>query len=613
MPISPPICSVVTAVYNPSRDHLVACLESVRGQTLSNIEHVVVDDGSTAPHVADVLAAAVAADPRVRVVTRATNGGIVAASNDALAASSGTFVAFVDHDDVIEPDAIATMVDALHENDLAYSDHDLIMPNGHYGVPSFKPAFSPEQLRNQNYILHFVVARRALVTDVGGFRPGFDGAQDHDLLLRLTERTSRIAHVPRILYHWRQSGASVATDAANKPWAFEAGQRAVQEHCDRSGIDAVVSIGDVAGAYVLRRVVDPPARVSVVIPTRGGSRPVWGVTRCFVYDAVKSLVERSSTADLEFVVVYDDVTPQPVLDALQDLAGDRLVLVEYTGAFNFSRKVNAGVKASNRPLLLILNDDTELIEPDSIDVLAAHLDDPGVGMVGPKLLFADGTVQDGGHVYNRHLLPGMTGWHGERPGPGPLRPLAVEREVSGVTAAAAMVTRDLYDAMGGFDESIPVSFNDVDLCLRIRATGRRIIWTPRASWYHFESQTRPPVSSTEEFDSIDAKWHHEINNDPYCNPNFAPFRNDWLELPFKSGAPTSEPETSTSNWLQARLTGAGAQPSGSRRKRLRRNFFRAIYSAHRRIRQLFGHSRATPSPSTGPAAPVVDSELARHV
>ena len=217
MPISPPICSVVTAVYNPSRDHLVACLESVRGQTLSNIEHVVVDDGSTAPHVADILAAAVAADPRVRVVTRATNGGIVAASNDALAASSGTFVAFVDHDDVIEPDAIATMVDALHENDLAYSDHDLIMPNGHYGVPSFKPAFSPEQLRNQNYILHFVVARRALVTDVGGFRPGFDGAQDHDLLLRLTERTSRIAHVPRILYHWRQSGASVATDAANKP------------------------------------------------------------------------------------------------------------------------------------------------------------------------------------------------------------------------------------------------------------------------------------------------------------------------------------------------------------------------------------------------------------
>ena len=588
------VCSVLTTVYNPSPEHLRACLDSVRQQTLTDIEHVLVDDGSTAPLVAELLSAAAAADPRVRLVERASNGGIVAASNDALATACGTFVAFLDHDDVIEPDAIETMVEALTDADVAYSDHDLLMTNGQFGVPSYKPAFSPEQLRNQNYILHFVAVRRDLVSEVGGYRPGFDGAQDHDLLLRLSERTDRISHVTRVLYHWRQSDSSVAADAANKPWAFDAGQRAVQEHCDRTGIDADVTSGDIAGTYVLHRRCDPPAQVSVVIPTRGGSRPVWGVTRCFVFDAVKSLVEKSTTADLEFVVVYDDVTPASVLDALRDVAGDRMVLVEYSGAFNFSRKVNVGVAASTKPLVLILNDDTELIEPDSIDVLAAHLADPGVGMVGPKLLFADGTIQDGGHVYNRHLLPGMVGWHGDSPGPGPLRPLAVEREVSGVTAAAAMMTRAFYDEMDGFDESIPVSFNDVDLCLRIRATGRRIIWTPRASWYHFESQTRPPVSSTEEFDSMDAKWHDEINNDPYCNPNFAPYRSDWLELPLRSGAPVAEPETDTAEWLQQRLTGVGAPPSGSRRKRLRRTFFRAIYSARRRVAELFQRLSATP-------------------
>jgi GT2 family glycosyltransferase len=547
-----PVVSVLTAVHDPERSHLEACLASVRAQTLSDWQHVIVDDGSTAPHVAELLDLA-AADPRVVVVRRPSAGGIVAASRDALERATGTFVALLDHDDLLEPHALAAMVGALGDDgDLAYSDHDVIGADGSPGRSCLKPDFSPEHLRNQNYVLHLVVARRALVVDVGGFREGFDGAQDHDLLLRLVERTDRVRHVPEVLYHWRRAAASVAADPSAKPWAYAAGERAVREHCERIGLDADVVPGPISGTYrVRRRVADPP-RVSVVIPTRGTSRRVWGVTRCFVVEAVRSLVERSTYPDLEFVVVHDSVTPQPVLDLLRLIAGERLRLVEFTEPFNFSTKINVGVAASSGELVLILNDDTELIAPDSIEAMVAHLADPTVGMVGAKLLFADGTIQDAGHVYHGSVLPGLAGWSGNGVGPGQLRPLAVEREVSGVTAAAAMVRRSVHDEVGGLDPVLWMNFNDVDYCLKVRRTGRRIVWSPYASWYHFESQTRPPSAEPEEFDELDRRWHHEINHDPYYNPNFVERRADWLERPWRSGTEAvygDGPERSTIGWL----------------------------------------------------------------
>ena len=565
----PPAVSVLTAVHDPERSHLEACLASVADQTTGDWEHVLVDDGSTLPHVGEVLTAAAAADSRVRVVRRSEQGGIVAASRDALAAASGECVALLDHDDVLEPTALATMAGALAarpDADLAYSDHDLLRPDGLVASPAYKPDFSPEQLRNQNYVLHLVVARRDAVAAVGGFREGFDGAQDHDLLLRLTERNDRVVHVPEVLYHWRQAEASVAADPTAKPWAYDAGRRAVQEHCDRVGIDAVVEPGTIAGTYRVRRRLGRAPRISVVIPTRGSSRRVLGLERCFVAEAVRSLVERSTYPDLEFVVVYDTGTPDGVLAYLHAIAGDRLVLVEFSGAFNFSEKINAGVAASSGELVFLLNDDTELIAPDSLEVMAALLEDDTVGMVGPKLLYPDGTIQDGGHVYNEHVLAGLVGWHGTSPGPGQLRPLAVDREVSGVTAAAALMRRAVFDEIGGFDPVLFINFNDVDVSLKVRATGRRIIWTPSASWYHFESQTRAPSAEPEEWAEIDRRWHDEINADPYYNPNYEPRRSDWLERPWHSGAPELErddAEQSTASWLLDRLGGTISGSSSS--------------------------------------------------
>ena len=263
-----PTVSVLTAVHDPDRGHLEACLDSVAAQTHGDWEHIVVDDASTRPEIAELLDS-VAADPRVRVVRRDRQGGIVAASQDALDAASGEYVALLDHDDVLEPTALASMLDAVRRGaDLAYSDHDILRDDGSPGLAYFKPDFSPEQLRSHNYVLHFVAARRSLAEEVGGFRAGSDGAQDHDLLLRLTERTDRIVHVPEVLYHWRQAPTSVAADPSAKPWAYDAGRRAVQEHCDRVGIDATVEPGSLPGTYrTVRRLPERP-RVSVVIPTR---------------------------------------------------------------------------------------------------------------------------------------------------------------------------------------------------------------------------------------------------------------------------------------------------------------------------------------------------------
>jgi GT2 family glycosyltransferase len=548
-----PHVSILTTVFDPEPEHLSACLASVARQDYGDFEHVIVDDASTSELVAEVLARAAAADPRIRLTRRADNGGIVAASRDALGAAVGEYVALLDHDDVLDPGALSAMVTALDDSgaDVGYSDHDFIRTDGRFVTPCYKPDFSPERLRAQNYITHFLVARRSAVTDAGGFRDGFDGAQDHDLTLRLAERTDRFVHVPRVLYHWRQSPASVSS-GPSKPWAFEAGRRAVAEHCERQSIPADVIETAHEGCYRVVRRLEATPLVSVVIPTRGTSGRVWGATRAFVVDAVRSIIERSTYDNVEFVVVYDDVTPGPVRRALSEIGGERLALVPFSEPFNFSAKVNLGVTHASGDLVLLLNDDTELIEPTSIEVLVAHLLTSDVAMAGAKLLFADGTLQHGGHVYARDIGHACLGWSGESPGPWPLRPLAVERECSGVTAGCALVRRSAFVEVGGFSSDLPLNYNDVDFCLKLRAAGHRIIWTPWATWYHFESRTRTSVLLDEEYSFVNQRWHYEINNDPYYNVNLLPGRSDWLERPLRSGAPAVETRPALPHRLVAR-------------------------------------------------------------
>jgi O-antigen biosynthesis protein len=532
--------TVITAVHDPVPDHLAACLASVRAQGV--VQHVVVDDASTDPAVAAVLASA----EGVELHRRATNGGIVAASNDAIARATGEWIVLLDHDDVLAAGAIDTIrahVAADTDCDVVYSDHDLIRPDGRLADPVHKPDWSPERLRQTNYITHLVAVRRSLVTEIGAFRPGTDGAQDHDLLLRLVEVGARFSHVPQVLAHWRQSPRSVSSDVANKPEAFERGRRVVEEHVVRCGIDATVDHGRYPGVYRIRRRCDPDTLVSVVVPTRGSAGKVWGVDRIFVVDAIRSLLERSTHRRFEVVVVADRPTPPSALDEIARAAattGAPLHVIDFDEPYNFSRKINVGVAASSGDAVLVLNDDTELIEPESVSVMLGLLDsshDPAgeVGAVGAKLLYPDGTLQHGGHVYHHEFMHACIGWDGDHPGPH--RMLAIERECAGVTAAALMTTRAVFDEIGGFPEDLPLHFNDVDVSLSIRATGRRILWTPHACWYHFEGRTRDRGATMDEWRRVAGRFPGGEPTDPYANPNLAPKRSDWLELPGRSGAP----------------------------------------------------------------------------
>lgn len=555
---SGPMFSIVTPVHDPPMHLFTACIDSVLAQTDGDWELCLVDDGSRSPDVIDALDALAVRDVRARVVHRAVGGGIVAASNDGLAMASGEFVVLLDHDDTIEPDALAVVRAAIEEHpdvDYVYSDEDKVDEQGVVFDTFLKPDWSPERLRSQNYCTQLSVIRRSLVTEIGGFRDGYDGSQDHDLVLRVGERARRVAHVPRVLYHWCATAGSTAADADAKPYAREAGRRAVQDHMDRIGVGATVERLATPGHFRVRRVLpDPAPLVSIVIPTAGTARPVWGVDTPLVQRCLRSLVEHTTYPNWEAVIVVDPVTPSSVRAALERwrAADPRIRLVDGEGSFNFSARVNQGVAARTGPLVLLLDDDTQVESTDWLETLVGFTLESDVGAVGAKLLYADGTLQHGGHLYSRHPLHIFHGYAGDDPGPFGL--LEIDREVSGVTGACLLTPRSVWEELGGFDEAFAVAFNDVDYCLRVRESGRRIIWTPHAVLYHFESQTRPGNASSAEDALVVERWQHVLDRDPYGNPGLAVGQAEWV----------SANRTSTWRAVRARLAGlraGAARPS----------------------------------------------------
>ncbi len=355
------------------------------------------------------------------------------------------------------------------------------------------------------YTSHLSVIRTSVVREVGAFRDGYDGSQDHDLALRVGEVARRVVHIPEVLYHWRAVAGSASAAMDAKPYATLAGQRAVQDHLDRTGVAARVDQGAEPGRYVLERELDPAVSVSVVIPTLGQSDVVFGRRRVLVVEAVRSLLAHTDHEDVEIVVVHDAPTPPDVLEALREVAGHRLVLVPYAKAFNFSEKMNLGVVSSTGERLVLLNDDVEVISERWLENLVAPLDDPGVGMTGAKLYFSDSTVQHACHAYwGTHYRHPFRFWTREESGP--FGELVVNREVSGVTAACAAMTRETYLSVGGFTETLPSNFNDVDLCYKVRHIGRSIVWIANCELFHFESRTREGRAEAWERYAVVRRW-----------------------------------------------------------------------------------------------------------
>ncbi|MWB99236.1 glycosyltransferase family 2 protein [Agromyces seonyuensis] len=503
-----PLFSVVTPVYNTPPAVLRETVDSVLVQGWAGWELLLVDDRSPSAETAAALEEIEALDPRIRVLRRETNGGISAASNDGLAAARGEFVVLLDHDDLLVPGALAKAARAVLDDetiDYLYTDEDKIDEDGYTFDVFQKPDWSPERFRWQMYTCHMSVFRTELGREVGGFDSAFDGAQDHDLILKVTERARTIHHIPEVLYHWRTVPGSTATGADAKPYAWDAGVRAVSAHLERTGQRATAERGTLPGTYAVRRELDPALRVSVIIPTRGTAGDAFGKPRVFVVEAVRAVLDHTAHENLEFVVVYDETTPPAVLDELGDLAGDKLLLVPYAKPFNFSEKCNVGFARSTGDRIVLLNDDTEVISDGFIERLVAPLDDDGVGLTGALLYFEDGTVQHGGHRY------GVAGYghsyfgeHSESTGH--FNELSIYREVTGVTAACSAITRELYAEIGGMWEGLPGNYNDVDYCYKVRQTGRRILFLHDVRLFHFESKTRVPTVHAWEMEFVERRW-----------------------------------------------------------------------------------------------------------
>jgi GT2 family glycosyltransferase len=523
-----PLFSVVTPVYDPPTDVLSAAIDSVLAQSCPDWELILVDDCSPNPKVRDTLRSYAAGDPRIKVIERETNGHIVKASNDGIEAAAGEFIVLLDHDDLLTPHALrrnAEKIAKFGDVDYLYSDEDKVGPGGRFYDRFQKPTWSPERLRGQNYCSHLSVLRTDLVRAVGAFREGFDGSQDYDLILRVTEQARRIVHIPEVLYHWRAIEGSAAADAGAKPYAIEAGRRAVQEHLERSGIDATVSIGPY-GPHRIHRRLPADRFVSIVIPTRGSSSLVWGRSRVLVVESVRSALAHTTHEQLEVVVVYDEPTPQSVLDELREIAGERLVLVPFLEKFNYSRKVNLGVLASTGDRIVVLNDDVDVQTPEWLDELLAPLEEPDVGLTGAKLLFSSTAIQHaglaflrGGYHHPYRLMPNDNG--------GRFGALTVNREVSGVTGACVGLRRETFLEVGGLAEGLPESFNDVDFCYKILRAGFRILFMAHCELFHFESQTRDPKANAEDTHFMRRRWGIP-GRDPYMPdyPNLPPTRAD---------------------------------------------------------------------------------------
>jgi GT2 family glycosyltransferase len=518
-----PRFSILAPIYETPPDVLGAMLRSVRRQTFDDWELCLVDDCSPSPYIAEVIACEAARDPRIRVHTRTENGGIVAASNDALMMARGEFLALLDHDDLLHPEALALVDEALRadpEIDYLYTDEDKLDVAGHHVAPFFKPDWSPERFRTQMYTCHLSVLRRSLVEEVGGFDPEFEGSQDWDLVLKVTERARKVHHIPRVLYHWRMLESSAAGGGVEaKPWAYDAGTRAIKAHCERIGIPAeVVRDEDWPGVYHLEpRLIEKP-RVSIVIPTAGTRREVRYEDVVLVEHCVRSIVETSTYEDYEIVVVVDHHADPALAARLEEIAGERLRVVRFEKPFNFSEKINTGVVHADGEYLLLLNDDMEVVTPDWIERLVMYAAIPEVGVVGGRLIWEDGRLQHVGVLFENVGYPGhpYRGFSGGYNGYS--NNVLVAQNYLAVTAACMMTRREVFEAAGGFSGEFPMNYNDMDYCLKLRADGLRVVYDPDTILYHFESSSRATDVEDWEKDQLRARWLPMTATDPFSNP-----------------------------------------------------------------------------------------------
>nr|VFJ64989.1 MAG: Glycosyltransferase, GT2 family [Candidatus Kentron sp. DK] len=534
----PRVCliSMVMPVYNIDTVYLTRAIESVRRQSYPHWELCICDDASTDDAIRNLIREMANRDKRIKYIFREENGHISAASNDALKLATGDFVALLDHDDELARHALYFVVRAIEEFPEAkfiYSDEDKIDSKGQRREPYFKPEFNLDLLYSQNYVSHLGVYRRDMLEKIGGFRLGVEGSQDYDLLLRclLEMEPDNIVHIPQVLYHWRAILGSTSLDVDEKGYAVAAGMKALRHHFEQRAISNRVTTAPPPCPHFHRvhwPIPEPASLVSLLIPTRNR---VDLLSPC-----VESILEKTTYPNVEILIIDNGSDDPATLKYLAQIKKqERIRVLPYNRPFNYSAINNFGAEHARGELLGLVNNDVEVIEPDWLTEMASQALRPDIGCVGAKLLYGDGTVQHGGVILGLGGIAGHS--HKKFPGdsPGYFWRLQLVQNLSAVTAACLVVKKALFDRVGGLDEkNLPVAFNDVDLCLRIRALGVRNLYTPYAVLYHHESKSRGAEDTPQkrirfrgEVEYIRKTWSELLDADPCYSPHLTQAREDF--------------------------------------------------------------------------------------
>lgn len=488
--------SVLMPTYNTNITHLVECIESVQKQTYSNWELCIVDDCSTEVKVFEKLSEKAKEDPRIKVKRLNENGHICKATNAAFDLATGDFVSLLDHDDILNINALAEVVTTINSNNdvgLIYTDEDKLNKSGVHVDPFFKPDFSPYFLRSCNYITHFTTIRSDLFKKVGGFRLGTEGAQDWDLILRVTEIAKQVVHIPKILYSWRMSDASTASNSNSKPYAYRNQRIVLRDHMQRLGVGSTIYKSQFLGFWNVFNNIKSNYKVSIVIPNKNSSR--------LLKNCLRSIFDFTTYSNFEVVIVDTGTTERKCLDVYKEYSEkflDRFKVVNQKGKFNFSKACNMGAEHSNGEFLLFLNNDTKIITSKWLENLLSLAQQPKTGAVGAKLYFSKDRVQHiGVHVDSTEIAHHTHIGKNEFLDPNVLNYSSNIRECTAVTGACLMVDRKKYNEVNGFDENLRVTYNDIDLCLKLLEKGYTNLFNPYAKLYHYESQSVGKIGTTD--------------------------------------------------------------------------------------------------------------------
>ena len=521
----PVVISVLVPAYRTPEVFLKQMMESVLLQTYPYLELCIADGSGTDDSVEKVVKEYQKKDPRVRYRRLEKNEGIAGNTNAAIEMASGEYLALFDHDDLLSPNALFEVASAIEKEkaDVIYTDEDKVTTDlSEHFQPHLKPDFNLDLLRSNNYICHFFVARQSVIRKAGGFRQEFDGAQDHDFIFRCVEEAGKIGHVPEILYHWRTHKASTADNPASKMYAFEAGRRAIEAHLKRTGTEGTVTHTPDLGFFRVQYPVHGEPLVSIIIPNKDEKEAL--------HACIASIKEKTKYQNYEIIIVENNSTSEEIFAYYEELKKDpKIRVIRWEKEFNYSAINNYGARYANGEYLLFLNNDVTVITEGWLTEMLGMCQRREVGAVGVKLLYPDDTIQHAGCVIGIGGIAGHMFVNMPANRTGYLHKASILQDMSAVTAACMMMKKAAFEEVGGFTEELSVAFNDVDLCLKVRETGRLIVYDPYVQLYHMESKTRGAEDSQEkvrrfqeEIEYIRCHWIDILKKgDPYYNKNLS--------------------------------------------------------------------------------------------